>query len=59
MAIQFNAYMPDEGPDAYALPTNLPPKIESAFLPVNTPVEDGQEMTVLGCEDAVLHQVWI
>jgi alkyl sulfatase BDS1-like metallo-beta-lactamase superfamily hydrolase len=45
--IQFNGYMPDKGPDAYVVPTNLT-KPESAFLPVNTPVEDGQEMTVLG-----------
>ncbi len=44
---QFNAYMPTEGPDAYVLPTNLT-EISSAFIPVNTPVEDGQEMTVLG-----------
>ena len=44
---QFNAYMPKEGPDAYVVPTNLT-EITSAFLPVNTPVEDGQEMTVLG-----------
>lgn len=47
MLIQFNGYMPDKGPDAYVVPTNLT-KPESAFLPVNTPVEDGQEMTVLG-----------
>jgi alkyl sulfatase BDS1-like metallo-beta-lactamase superfamily hydrolase len=46
---QFNAYMPAEGPDAYVLPTNLT-KIEHAFLPVNTPVEDGQKMTLLGEE---------
>jgi alkyl sulfatase BDS1-like metallo-beta-lactamase superfamily hydrolase len=45
--IQFNAYMPKEGPDAFALPIVLS-GTESAFLPVNTPVEDGQEMTVLG-----------
>jgi len=45
--IQFNAYMPDKGPDAWAVPTHLT-KPESAFIPVNTPVEDGQEMTVLG-----------
>lgn len=45
--IQFNGYMPDSGPDAYVVPTNLT-AFESAFLPVNTPVEDGQEMTVLG-----------
>ena len=44
---QFNTYMPTEGPDAYVLPTNLT-EITSAFIPVNTPVEDGQEMTVLG-----------
>ncbi len=45
--IQFNAYMPKEGPDAWVLPMVLHPP-ESAFLPVNTPVQDGQEMTVLG-----------
>lgn len=45
--IQFNTYMPDKGADAYVVPTNLT-TAESAFLPVNTPVEDGQEMTVLG-----------
>ena len=45
--IQFNAYMPKEGPDAFAVPLVLHPP-ESAFLPVNTPVQDGQEMTVLG-----------
>ena len=45
--LQFNTYMPSEGPDAYVVPTNLT-TIESAFLPVNTPVQDGQEMTVLG-----------
>ena len=45
--IQFNAYMPREGPDALVLPFTFAP-IVSAFLPVNTPVQDGQEMTVLG-----------
>jgi len=45
--IQFNAYMPDKGSDAYVVPTNLT-AADSAFIPVNTPVEDGQEMTVLG-----------
>lgn len=45
--IQFNTYMPDSGPDAYVVPTNLT-SFETAFLPVNTPVEDGQELTVLG-----------
>jgi alkyl sulfatase BDS1-like metallo-beta-lactamase superfamily hydrolase len=39
--------MPNEGPDAYVLPTNLT-EIDADFLPVNTPVQDGQEMTVLG-----------
>jgi alkyl sulfatase BDS1-like metallo-beta-lactamase superfamily hydrolase len=48
LAIQFNAYTPTEGPDAWVLPLVFPLKIESAFLPVNTPVEDRQEMTVLG-----------
>jgi len=44
---QFNAYMPKEGPDAYVVPTNLT-KIDVAFLPVNRPVKDGEEMTILG-----------
>lgn len=44
---QFNAYMPAEGEDAYVVPTNLT-EIDVAFLPVNTPVQDGQVMTVLG-----------
>ena len=44
---QFNAYMPKEGPDAYVVPTNLT-SVESAFLPVNKPVQDGEEMTILG-----------
>jgi len=48
MLIQFNAFMPNEGPDAWAVPTTFPEDFELAFLPVNTPVEDGQEMTVLG-----------
>ncbi len=45
--IQFNNYMPSEGPDAWGAPLLLPLG-EMAFLPVNTPVQDGQEMTVLG-----------
>ena len=45
--IQFNNFMPSEGPDAWAAPLTLGSS-EMAFLPVNTPVEDGQEMTVLG-----------
>ncbi len=44
---QFNTYMPKEGPDAWAVPFLLT-SLESTFIPVNTPVEDGQEMTVLG-----------
>jgi len=44
---QFNAYMPKEGPDAYVVPTNLT-AIDMAFLPVNKPVQDGEEMTILG-----------
>lgn len=48
MLIQFNAFMPDDGPDAWVVPTTLPADFSSAFLPVNTPVEDGQVMTVLG-----------
>jgi alkyl sulfatase BDS1-like metallo-beta-lactamase superfamily hydrolase len=45
--IQFNAYLPKEGPDAFVVPLTLT-DTESTFIPVNTPVEDGQEMTVLG-----------
>lgn len=48
MLTQFNAFMPDEGPDAWVLSTTFPEDFTLAFLPVNTPVEDGQEMTVLG-----------
>ncbi|MBK0398551.1 hypothetical protein H0I76_05075 [Limibaculum sp. M0105] len=47
MFIQFNGFMPKSGPDAYVVPTNLESP-EFAFIPVNTPVKDGQEMTVLG-----------
>jgi len=46
--IQFNAFMPKEGPDAWVVPTTLPENFDMAFIPVNTPVEDGQEMSVLG-----------
>ena len=45
--IQFNAYIPKKGPDAFAVPMVLHPP-QSAFLPVNTPIQDGQEMNVLG-----------
>jgi alkyl sulfatase BDS1-like metallo-beta-lactamase superfamily hydrolase len=46
---QFNGYMPSEGPDAYILPTNLT-QVEYAFIPVNTPVQDGQVINVLGID---------
>jgi len=46
--IQFNAFMPSEGPDAWVVNTTFPEDFTLAYLPVNTPVEDGQEMTVLG-----------
>ena len=69
LATQFNAYMPEEGPDAYVLPTNIPAKIESAFLPVNRPVQDEEEMTLLGVkmqfftkygsDDKVHTEVWL
>ena len=39
--------MPREGADAYVLPTNLG-AVDVAFLPVNRPVQDGEEMTILG-----------
>ena len=45
--IQFNTYLPEEGPDAFVVPLLLA-DLDSAFIPVNTPVEDGQEMTVMG-----------
>ncbi|MDX1823387.1 MAG: alkyl sulfatase dimerization domain-containing protein, partial [Thiohalomonadales bacterium] len=45
---QFNGYMPKEGPDAYVVPTNLSEMDTSAFIPVNRPVQDREEMTVLG-----------
>jgi alkyl sulfatase BDS1-like metallo-beta-lactamase superfamily hydrolase len=44
---QFNGYLPKEGPDAWVMPFNVSPA-SSAFLPVNTPVQDGEEMTILG-----------
>jgi len=44
---QFNAYMPREGPDAYVVPTNLG-AVDLAFLPVNRPVQDGEEASFLG-----------
>jgi len=66
--IQFNGYMPEEGPDAWALPLTLKTP-EVAFLPVNTPVNDGQVMTVdgvkmqfftkYGSDDKVHTTVWL
>jgi len=47
LLIQFNTFMPNEGADAWVVPTNLEVD-EGAFIPVNTPVEDEQEMDVLG-----------
>ena len=47
LLIQFNTFMPNQGDDAWVVPTNLEVD-EGAFIPVNTPVEDGQEMDVLG-----------
>jgi len=44
---QFNAFLPDEGPDAWYSPTNLSIG-EMAFLPVNRVPEDGEEFEVLG-----------
>lgn len=45
--VQFNGFMPDHGPDAWASPINIG-EMETAFIPANTLVEDGQELTVLG-----------
>jgi len=66
--IQFNTYLPKEGPDAFVVPLLLT-DTESAFIPVNTPVEDEQEMTVLGVkmqfftkygsDDKVHTMVWL
>jgi len=44
---QFNAFLPDEGPDAWYNPTNLNFD-EMAFLPVNRAPEDGEAFEVLG-----------
>jgi hypothetical protein len=46
--VQFDGYMPKEGPDAYVVPTNIGEMDSSAFIAVNRPVQDGEEMTVLG-----------
>ncbi len=44
---QFNNFLPDEGPDAWYAPTNVEIG-ETAFLPVNRPVQDGEIIDVLG-----------
>lgn len=67
-AIQFNAFLPNEGPDAWVTPMILAaPDID--FIPVNTPVEDGQIMVVdgikmqfytkYGSDDKVHTTVWL
>ncbi len=45
---QFSVLLPDEGPDAKS-PTPIS-KHEKGFVPVNTPVTNGQKMTVDGVE---------
>jgi len=45
--MQFNAYLPKEGPDAFVIPLNLS-AVVPAFIPVNTPVQDGQTLDILG-----------
>ncbi len=45
--MQFNAYLPKEGPDAFVIPLNLA-AVVPAFIPVNTPVQDRQTLEVLG-----------
>jgi alkyl sulfatase BDS1-like metallo-beta-lactamase superfamily hydrolase len=45
--LQFNAYLPTEGPDAWFSPTNISAG-EMAFLPVNRPVKDGKTFDVAG-----------
>lgn len=44
---QFNAYLPDKGPDAWFSPTNISAG-ELAFVPVNKPVKDGEVLDLLG-----------
>ena len=67
--VQFNGYMPKEGPDAYVVPTNIGEMDTSAFIPVNRPVQDGEELTVqgvkmqfftkYGSDDKVHTTVWL
>ena len=40
--------MPSEVPDAWVVPTNFPEEFTLAYLTFYTPVEDGQELSVLG-----------
>jgi alkyl sulfatase BDS1-like metallo-beta-lactamase superfamily hydrolase len=47
-AVQFNNFLPRQGPDA-ALGARIEPK-PPAFLPVNTVVEDGQTLNVAGLD---------
>jgi alkyl sulfatase BDS1-like metallo-beta-lactamase superfamily hydrolase len=45
---QFNFYLPDEGPDSRFKNTIVPGP--GGFVPVNTPVTDGQEMNIAGLD---------
>ncbi|MEP9353295.1 alkyl sulfatase dimerization domain-containing protein [Xanthobacter sp. KR7-65] len=45
---QFNFYLPEEGPDSGFKNTVLPGA--GGFVPVNTPVEDGQKMKLAGLD---------
>jgi alkyl sulfatase BDS1-like metallo-beta-lactamase superfamily hydrolase len=45
-AEQFNLYLPKDGPDSGFKNTIIP--AAGSFVPVDTPVEDGQELTVAG-----------
>ena len=66
--LQFNAYLPKEGPDSYVIPLNLS-AVFPAFIPVNTPVQDRQTLDVLGvkmqfftkygADDQVHTAVWL
>jgi alkyl sulfatase BDS1-like metallo-beta-lactamase superfamily hydrolase len=47
-AVQFNNFLPREGPDA-AIAARIAPK-PPAFLSVNTPVQDGQTLNVAGLD---------
>jgi len=45
---QFNIYLPDEGPDSRFKNTVIPRA--AGFVPVNTPVENGQKMRIAGLD---------